>query len=169
MHVRRCLAAALLVVLSACGLQADLPATGGTVTLTPSPPPSIDAKTVAGSTFDLAAKKGHPVVIDFFGSWCGPCRAEQPDLNDIAKSYEVRGVDFVGIAMRDDPVAVAGFEQDYGVPYPAVLDNDGSLAAGYDVNSPPTIIVVNRSGDAVAKYLATVSGLSTELNSLLKT
>ena len=168
MHVRRCLAAGLLLVLSACGLQADLPATGGTVTLTPSPPPAIDGKTVAGSTFDLAAKKGHPVVIDFFGSWCGPCRAEQPDLNSVAKSYQAKGVDFIGIAMRDDPVAVAGFEQDYGVPYPALLDNDGSLAAGYDVNSPPTIIVVNRSGDAVAKYLATVSGLSAELDSLIK-
>ena len=167
-RLRVCLAAALPLVLSACGLQADLAAAGGTVTLTPSPPPATIGKTVAGSTFDLAAKKGHVVVVDFFGSWCGPCRAEQPDLNNIASTYQGKGVDFIGIAMRDDPVAVAGFEQNYRVPYPALLDNDGSLAAGYDVTSPPTIIVINRKGDAVAKYLSTISGLSKELDSLLR-
>jgi thiol-disulfide isomerase/thioredoxin len=167
-NLRMCLGAVLLLALSACGLQADLPATGGTVTLTPSPPPSVEGTTVAGSTFDLAAKKGHPVVVDFFGSWCGPCRAEQPDLNSIAATYQSKGVDFIGIAMRDDPVAVAGYEQDFKVPYPALLDNDGSLAAGFDIDAPPTIVVINRHGDAVAKYLATVSGLSAELNSLLR-
>jgi thiol-disulfide isomerase/thioredoxin len=163
------IATGLVLALSACGLQADLQASGGTVTLTPSPAPATTGKTVAGSTFNLAAEKGHPVVVDFFGSWCGPCRAEQPDLNSVAKSYQSKGVYFIGIAMRDDPVAVAGFEQTFSVPYTALLDDDGSLAAGYDISSPPTIVVIDKHGDAVAKYLATVSGLSTELNSLLKT
>ena len=158
---------AVMVCLASCGLQQDLTPQGGTITVTPTAAPAITADTVSGHTFNLRQERGHPVVIDFFGSWCGPCRAEQPSLSQIARTFQSKGVVFIGIAMRDDPTAVSGFESDYAVPYPAVLD-DGTYAADYGVDAPPTAVVVNAQGQIVAKYLATTTGMQTELSTLIR-
>lgn len=158
--------AATVMLLSGCGLQTDRTASGGAVQITPSPAPELSGKTTAGGQFALSASRGHPVVVDFFGSWCGPCRAGQPDLNSIATRYQARGVEFVGVAMRDDSTAVRGYEQTYKVPYPAMLD-DGSLAASYDIAAPPTIVVVDSHGNIVSKFLATTTGLASKLDALL--
>ena len=143
-------AAALLI--GGCGLEQDVGVGSSGGPQVGAPAPAVHIHTLDGGTFDLAAERGHPVVIDFFGSWCGPCRHQQADLNAVASRYLPRGVVVVGDALRDDRAAVDSYLADLGVPYPAGLD-DGDVGARYAVLAPPTTVVIDRRGRVAATVL----------------
>src|SRR4029077_21111063 len=89
-------ALALGVVLAAslggCSLQQDVASRADSGPQVGSAAPEVRGTTLSGAPFDLAAERGHPVVIDVYGSWCAPCRAQQPQLNAVATSYQTRGL-----------------------------------------------------------------------------
>lgn len=161
------IAAGLVGLLSGCGLQTGIESrsdlSGGA---NGRPAPSLHGATLPSGTVDLASERGHPAVIDFWGSWCDPCRAEQPDLSALARRYQARGVRFIGVAMRDQPAAVRAYQQDFKVPYASVID-DGSIAADYDVAAPPTLVIVDSRGRIDTTLLGTVSGADHALDRLL--
>ncbi|GAC1341672.1 MAG: hypothetical protein NVSMB29_12530 [Candidatus Dormibacteria bacterium] len=165
--VRALLLLALLTALSGCSLQggldtrSDLTAKGGR------PAPSLTGSTLAGAAVTLSADRGHPVVLDFWAPWCGPCRAEQPDLNALATRYQAKGVRFYGIAMRTDAAQVRAYETEFTVPYQSLLD-DGSRAADFAVAAPPTLIVVTPDGRVAHTYLGTLVGIDKQLDALLR-
>lgn len=160
------LAAALTV--SACGLQQSLGEGAGASSVAPTPAAPINGRTVTGATFSWTSVSGHPVVIDFWGSWCGPCRAEQGDINKLYSRYAGRGVVFIGVDMRDDAAAARAYERDFSVRYPSVEDSDQTVAADYDVAAPPTIVIVDQHGRVVDRLLGTVVGASDDLDRLLQ-
>lgn len=137
---------------ASCGLERDLGAgsPGGPQVGTAAP--EVRIHTLDGGVVDLAAERGHPVVIDFFGSWCGPCRRQQAGLDAVAERYRPRGVVVVGDALRDDRAAVQSYVSDLGVPYPTALD-DGEVAAAFAVLAPPTTVVVDPAGRVAATLL----------------
>jgi len=145
-------AAASLLLLASCGLEQDVGLRSAGALAVGSPAPEVTIHTLDGGAVDLAAERGHPVVIDFFGSWCGPCRRQQAGLNAVAARYRPRGVVMVGDALRDDRAAVQGYLTDLGVPYPAGLD-DGEVGAAFDVLAPPTTVVVDAGGHVAATML----------------
>ena len=166
MAVRSALLATALLG-SACGLQQGIDQPPGSDAASPTAAPQISGKTVTGAVFSLAAEHGHPVVVDFWASWCGPCRAEQSDINNLVASYAARGVVFVGVDVRDDAAAALAYRHDLGVTYDSVADPSEQISADYNVAAPPTIVVVNKSGRIVDRYLGTVVGLKDSLNRLL--
>jgi thioredoxin-like negative regulator of GroEL len=105
------------------------------------------------------------VVIDFFASWCGPYRAQQPELNAVADRYLSRGVRLVGVDFREGEAETRSYARDNRVGYPSVRDADGSIAASFEVAAPPTTIVIDGSGKVVASYLGGVK--ASELGALL--
>ncbi|MGH7747647.1 MAG: TlpA disulfide reductase family protein, partial [Candidatus Dormibacteria bacterium] len=131
--------------------------------------PRVSIHTLDGGTVELAAQHGHPVVIDFFGSWCGPCRRQQADLNAVAVRYRPKGVVVVGDALRDDRAALQSYLSGLGVPYPAGLD-DGETAAAFAVLAAPTTIVVDPGGRVAATVLGGIheATLSSLLDRLLR-
>jgi thiol-disulfide isomerase/thioredoxin len=164
-------AALAALLLAGCGLEQDVGvgnAVGGPKV--GSPAPEVRIHTLDGGTVDLAAERGHPVVIDFFGSWCGPCRHQQADLNALAARYRPKGVVVVGDALRDDRAALQGYLTDLRVPYPAGLD-DGDAAAAFAVLAPPTTVVVDPGGRVAATILGGIQAgtLSSLLDRLLRT
>jgi thiol-disulfide isomerase/thioredoxin len=157
-------AAALL--LAGCGLQQDLGsvAVNGNGPVGPATP--ISAPTLTGSQFDWSSTHGHVVVLDFWGSWCGPCNAEQPDLNTLAKQWMPKGVVFLGVDEQDSTSNGAAYERTYNVPYPSVNDSSEVITSEYNVLDPPTVIVINTKGDIVDRFLGTLVGVSADLGKL---
>ncbi|MCC6215942.1 MAG: TlpA family protein disulfide reductase [Polyangiaceae bacterium] len=102
-----------------------------------------------GSRFRLADQRGKVVLLDFWASWCRPCRQQLPAIAAVARRWAERAV-VVGVATSDDPAAVREFLRDESPPYPSLLDDRGEAARAYGVASLPTLVVVAPSGALVA-------------------
>jgi thiol-disulfide isomerase/thioredoxin len=157
------------LLLAGCGSGTD-PGQGyvsgeGTVTTVPAgqrpAAPDLRGTTLEGTSFDLAALRGKVVVLNFWASWCPPCRAEGPALQTVARQLRSRGVDFVGVDTRDDDQAAArAFLSDIGSVYPNLDDSDGRVALAFQQGSVrlppeaiPSTLVVDRAGRVAARIL----------------
>ncbi|MFE0508392.1 TlpA family protein disulfide reductase [Streptomyces sp. NPDC058964] len=131
--------------------------------------PDLSGKTVDGKSLDVADYKGKVVVVNVWGSWCGPCRAEGPNFAKVSKEYQDKGVQFVGINTRDTSTTPAlAFEKDLGITYPSLYDPTGRLMLRFKKGTLnpqliPSTLVIDRDGKIAARAL---EGLSEE--SLLK-
>jgi thiol-disulfide isomerase/thioredoxin len=153
------------LMLAGCGLQQDLSqvpiGNGPTGPATP-----ITAPTVTGTPYDWSTTHGHVVVLDFWGSWCGPCNQEQPTLDTLAKDWMPKGVVFLGVDIQDtDPNAIA-YERSYNVPYPSVNDASEVITSEYNVLDPPTVVIVDAKGNIVDRFLGTLAGVANDLTRL---
>jgi len=95
--------------------------------------------------------KGKAVVINFWASWCGPCKEEAPLLERTWKQEQGKNVVFLGIDFQEPSSNAINFLQSYSITYPAVLDTHGSVANKYGVTSLPVTIFINRNGIIVSK------------------
>lgn len=93
----------------------------------------------------LHGLRGHPVVINIWGSWCGPCREEFPIFERVSVS-EGRRVAFVGIATQDEKANAAGFLKEHPVAYPSFLDFDGALAKSFGIIATPATVFIDTDG-----------------------
>ncbi|WP_030174248.1 TlpA family protein disulfide reductase [Streptomyces sp. NRRL S-813] len=167
--------AALALALSACGSGGTSGGSGNTNFITGSdgiatvkkgdrkPAPDLSGQTIDGKQLDIASYKGKVVVLNVWGSWCAPCRAEAPNLVKVAKDTADKGVQFVGINTRDTSTQPAlAFEKRYGVPFPSLYDPSGKLMLRFKKGTLnpqliPTTIVVDRDGKIAARALQALS------------
>jgi thiol-disulfide isomerase/thioredoxin len=114
------------------------------------PLPELSGTTLQGDSITTTDFIGEIVVINLWGSWCGPCRAEAPVLRDLAMRTQDEGVQFIGLNTRDKMEAAQAFERKVDMPYPSLVDEGGSLTARTNgivpINAIPSTIVVDRDG-----------------------
>ncbi|MDQ0750413.1 thiol-disulfide isomerase/thioredoxin [Streptomyces africanus] len=127
------------------------------------PAPDLSGKTIAGKTLDVADYKGKVVVLNVWGSWCNPCRAEAKYFAKVSKEYAGKGVQFVGINTRDTSTGAAlAFEKDWGITYPSLYDPTGKLLLRFDKGTLnpqaiPSTLILDRDGKIAARSLSALS------------
>jgi thiol-disulfide isomerase/thioredoxin len=115
-----------------------------------------DSLTQPGTTVSLANYPNHVVVLNIWGSWCGPCRAEAAELVRVANVTAGQGVQFLGIDVRDSRQAGADFARDFGLTYPSIFDPPGRTLfalAGLPRSVVPLTIVLDRHRRVAAVFL----------------
>ena len=114
------------------------------------PAPAFTLPSVYGgnAVVDLGALKGHPVVLNFWGSWCVPCKAELPILAASARA-EGNRVQFVGVDLEDTRSGAQEFLRRYHVPYPSGFDPGDSVASRYAIGGTPTTVFIDSRGHRV--------------------
>jgi thiol-disulfide isomerase/thioredoxin len=162
-------AAALALTLSACAGGGIEGGGGGTGFITGSDgiatvkkgdrdtAPDLSGKTIDGDELDLSSYKGKIIVLNVWGSWCAPCRAEAPNLAKVSADLADEGVQFVGINTRDTSTRPAlAFEEQYKVDYPSLYDPTGKLLLRFEKGSLnpqliPSTLVIDRDGKLAAR------------------
>ncbi|OQD52837.1 redoxin domain-containing protein [Streptomyces phaeoluteigriseus] len=125
--------------------------------------PDLSGKTIDGKQLDVASYKGKIVVLNVWGSWCAPCRAEAPNFQKVSTDLKARGVQFVGINTRDTSTSNArAFEEEQGVTYPSLYDPTGRLMLRFEKGTLnpqaiPSTLVLDRDGRIAARSLAALS------------
>ncbi|MBE9498152.1 TlpA family protein disulfide reductase [Streptomyces sp. GKU 257-1] len=170
------IAAGALLLLSACGEEQTGSSSGdtkfvqGTGQITKVPKsrrtavPDLAGPSVDGKKLKLSDFKGKVIVLNVWGSWCSPCRAEAPNLAKVARDTEDRGVQFVGINTRDlDKANAKAFERNYDIDYPSFFyDPSGKLILKFPKNtlSPqaiPSTLILDKDGEVAVRALKELS------------
>jgi len=108
--------------------------------------PNFMLPTLNGGDFHLGDYKGKPVLINFFASWCLPCREEMPALEKITHEYAPKGVVFLGIAVDDTEEKMKAFIAKYGVTFPVGLDKTGEIQKSFGLYGIPTTYFIDKQG-----------------------
>jgi thiol-disulfide isomerase/thioredoxin len=113
--------------------------------------------------------RGQVLVVNFWASWCGPCRAEQPALSAVARAWRGRGVAFIGVNVQDSRAAALAYTREFAVPYPSLFDPSAQTATRLRAVALPTTFILDRDG-VIADQLTgktTVPILRARLDALL--
>jgi thiol-disulfide isomerase/thioredoxin len=130
-------------------------------------PGELSGKTLEGEPIALADYAGEVVVVNVWGSWCGPCRTEAPILADAARDLADLGVQFIGINNRDysGTARPLAFQRNFGIPYPSIYDPDGSTLLAFvgtlPLNSVPTTVIIDRQGRVAGRVLGDIKSETT--------
>jgi peroxiredoxin len=121
--------------------------------------PTFSGTLLDGTPFSSARLAGHPAVINFWGSWCAPCRVETPEFQQVYAELQGQGVQFLGVDVKEDRQFAAAFVADKDITFPSLHDPRGEVALAfrdYPANAIPSTIVLDERGRVAAVYTATV-------------
>ncbi|WP_395575372.1 TlpA family protein disulfide reductase [Streptomyces sp. BK79] len=125
--------------------------------------PDLSGETVDGGHLDVDDYKGKVVVLNVWGSWCPPCRAEAKNFEKVYQDVKDQGVQFVGINTRDTSTGPArAFEKEFGVSYPSLYDPAGKLMLRFEKGTLnpqaiPSTLIIDRDGKVAARTLQALS------------
>jgi len=123
--------------------------------------PDFTASSLTGTTIKLSSYLGKTVVLNFWGSWCPPCRDEAPTLAVLAEQYKSQGVAFLGDDVSDTPANALAFTQKVGITYPSINDPGYAIVQKFSqvapVSDTPTTVVIDKTGHVVGMVLGTIT------------
>jgi thiol-disulfide isomerase/thioredoxin len=128
---------------------------------------AVGAANDAAPSLDLAAYKGRVLVVDFWASWCTPCRRSLPWLNQMRAKYEDRGLVVIGVNVDKQREDAARFLREIPIDFDVVYDPEGVLAARFGVEGMPSTYIYSRDGDLVARHLGFQNAKRPEYEALL--
>jgi thiol-disulfide isomerase/thioredoxin len=133
--------------------------------------PDATGKSLTGAAIQLDSYRGKILVLNFWGSWCPPCRAEAPTFAALDKQYSKQGVAFLGDDVQDTPTTALTFTKSVGITYPSISDNGYLVTAdftqaGVKVSDTPTTVVIDKTGHVVGMILG--EALYSQVTTLIK-
>jgi cytochrome c biogenesis protein CcmG/thiol:disulfide interchange protein DsbE len=131
-------AAAVVVMLSACARPTDAA--------------DLELRDLNGNTVRLADYKGKVIILDFFATWCPPCREEIPDFIELQKQYADKGFTMIGISLSNMG-DMKTFAEKFGINYPVLIDDGYATAVYGPIRSIPTTFIINKDFKVVKKFI----------------
>jgi cytochrome c biogenesis protein CcmG/thiol:disulfide interchange protein DsbE len=147
----------LLPALILLGSRLDKDATLVPSVLVGKPAPAFTLKTLDGRTISNADLAGKPYAVNFWASWCPPCRQEHGALRAFWERYRLQGVQLLGVIFQDSAAAARAFQQELGGDWPLLEDPGGRTAVDFGMRAPPETFVVNSQGIIVARFSGALS------------
>ncbi len=131
----------------------------GEVPVINGPAPSFAAISLDGTEINPLAYRGKVVMIDFWSSWCPPCRAESPVLSQVYQEYKDKGepIEFIGIAIWDSDEDIRRFVDEFNLRYPNAVDSRGRIAIDYGVSGIPEKFFIDKSGTLRKRFVGPMS------------
>ena len=108
--------------------------------------PDFVLEATDGTSVSLADLRGRPVFVNFWATWCPPCRAEMPDISQVAEENRDSGMIVLGVNLQEDREPVVRYAQTLGLTFPLLLDRCGAVATRYNVTGLPTSYFIDREG-----------------------
>lgn len=134
--------------------------------------PDFALKSASGSNMRLSEYRGEVVMINFWATWCGPCRQEMPLLDDLYNRYQRVGFQLLGVNIDDDSRRAMQMVEELGVNFPVLFDETKEVSRLYDVEAMPVTVLVDRSGTVRHVHLGYKPGYEekylSEIRSLLR-
>ncbi len=123
---------------------------------------------VAGGSFDMAKLRGKVVVVDFWATWCEPCKKSFPKLQELYVKYQASGIEIVGISEDDEKTGIPEFTSTYGAKFPVVWDSGKKVAGKWQPKSMPATFIVDRNGVVRFAHLGYHDGEEAEIEKEVK-
>ncbi len=133
----------IVIAVSLMGLCA-VPASAKTVS---GKAPDFTLKSRSGHNLRISDYRGQVMLINFWASWCGPCRQEMPLLENLYKRYKKLGFTIMGVNVDTDSTKANNYLKDMSVTFPIVYDTTNAVSKRYNVNAMPTTVIVDRNGN----------------------
>jgi cytochrome c biogenesis protein CcmG/thiol:disulfide interchange protein DsbE len=121
------------------------------------PVPDFQLTAFDGSSMNLGTEQGRVVVVNFFASWCAPCRQEAADLEQTWRDYQDRGVQFYAIAYKDAASKAQAFQETFDVSYPYAIDPGNRTSRTYGVTGVPETFVIDQQGLLVHHFVGPIT------------
>jgi thiol-disulfide isomerase/thioredoxin len=115
--------------------------------------PGFTLPAVAGPSVALQAFRGKVVLLNFWATWCGPCRREMPAIERLHRAYRDRGLAVLAVDFRESKEQVKAFSQELGLTFPALLDANGEVTFSYGARALPVTFLVGRDGKILWKAI----------------
>lgn len=132
------------------------------------PAPNFSLKSLSGENIKLSELTGNVVLINFWASWCGPCRQEMPILNAIHNKYKALGFTVLGVNVEEQVANARSFIADRPVDFPILIDSNNTVSRLYEVIAMPTTVVIDRDGQLRFLHRGYQSGDEAEYRKMVK-
>jgi peroxiredoxin len=131
--------------------------------------PDFTLKSTSGDNLRLSERRGEVVLLNFWASWCGPCRQEMPVLNSLYDRYKEMGFSVIGVNVDKDSALANKLLQDVPVTFPVLYDDRSTVSASYDINAMPTTVLIDRDGNMRFIHMGYKPGVEQSYEEQIKT
>jgi peroxiredoxin len=145
---------ALALAAALCAISAFSTGAGAGAGAPSGPAPTFALPARDGSTISLAQFKGQVVMINFWASWCGPCRQEMPLLDSIYRKYGKLGFTLIGVNVEPDKAAAEAWLKQTPVTFPVLFDSKSAVSQLYSVSGMPTTVFIDRKGNVRSVHIS---------------
>jgi len=143
---RRRVLAAVLPSLLACSFALAAVASTQAANAPAANAPDFTLPSMAGPNMRLQEQRGQVVMLNFWATWCGPCKREMPQLNRLYGKYHAAGFVILGVNVDEDPNNAAGVASKLGVQFPVLFDSAQKVSRLYDLKTMPSTVIIDRDG-----------------------
>ena len=130
--------------------------------------PDFTLKSMSGENLNLGEQRGNIIVINFWASWCGPCRIEMPILQDFHDQFQDLGVAVWGVNVEQQNQAGLDYIRELGVDFPIFFDASNEISAAYNVEAMPTTVIIDRNGTVRAVFRGYQKGYEKKYAKVIK-